>query len=84
MEKIEKIFIKIITLPIILYIKCVSPFLRPSCRHQPTCSAYCLEAFQKRGVFVGAVLSKKRIFNCRPGGTFGYDPVPQHKKTQNE
>ncbi|MEC7832447.1 MAG: membrane protein insertion efficiency factor YidD [Pseudomonadota bacterium] len=84
MERIEKIFIKIITLPIIVYKKCLSPLFVSSCRHQPTCSSYCIEAFRKRGFFMGLFLSLKRIINCRPGGTFGYDPVPMKKKSENE
>ncbi len=33
---------------------------------------------------MGLFLSLKRIINCRPGGTFGYDPVPMKKKSENE
>tara|TARA_B100000949_G_scaffold235356_2_gene258058 strand:- start:999 stop:1253 length:255 start_codon:yes stop_codon:yes gene_type:complete len=84
MEKIEKAFIKIITLPIIVYSKCVSPYMASSCRHTPTCSSYALEAFEKNGLFLGFLLTIKRIINCRPGGTHGYDPVPTKKKQHHE
>ncbi|MAQ73066.1 MAG: membrane protein insertion efficiency factor YidD [Gammaproteobacteria bacterium] len=84
MEKIEKAFIKIITLPIIVYRKCVSPYMASSCRHYPSCSSYALEAFEKNGLFLGLILTIKRIMNCRPGGTHGYDPVPGKKKHEHE
>ena len=49
---------------------------KPCCRFTPTCSAYALEAFQKRGFFVGIVLTVARIFRCNPFCAGGYDPVP--------
>jgi len=45
------------------------------CRHYPTCSDYAIEALQLKGVKEGTSLAIRRIFRCRPGGTFGYDPV---------
>ena len=50
---------------------------RPCCRFTPTCSAYALEAYQKRGFFVGSVLTVWRILRCQPFCAGGYDPVPQ-------
>ena len=60
-----------------LYRKWISPLKPPCCRFTPTCSAYALEAFQKRGFFVGLYLSLRRIFRCNPFGKAGYDPVPE-------
>lgn len=34
----------------------------------------------KRGFFVGAWLSVKRILRCNPYSAGGYDPVPEKKK----
>ena len=31
---------------------------------------------EKHGVVLGAVMTAKRLFRCRPFGTKGYDPVP--------
>lgn len=59
-----------------LYRKIISPLKPPSCRFTPTCSAYAIEAFQKRGFFVGLILSTGRIFRCNPFCKGGYDPVP--------
>ena len=49
----------------------------PTCRFTPTCSAYGLEAFEKRGFFVGMALTAWRILRCSPLSPAGYDPVPQ-------
>ena len=49
----------------------------PTCRFTPTCSAYSLEAFEKRGFFVGLALTVWRILRCSPLSPCGYDPVPK-------
>ena len=60
------------------YRKYLSPLKgRPCCRFVPTCSAYAIEAFQKRGFFVGMILTVCRILRCNPLFPGGYDPVPE-------
>lgn len=59
-----------------LYRKFISPIKPPCCRFTPTCSAYALEAFAKRGFFVGLILTVWRILRCNPFSKGGYDPVP--------
>ncbi|WP_101451197.1 membrane protein insertion efficiency factor YidD [Aquimarina sp. MAR_2010_214] len=59
-----------------LYQNLISPLTPATCRYQPTCSHYTLEALQKHGLFKGGMLSIKRIFSCHPWGGSGYDPVP--------
>ena len=49
----------------------------PPCRFTPTCSAYALEAYQKRGFIVGTILTVWRILRCNPFCAGGYDPVPE-------
>ena len=49
----------------------------PTCRFTPTCSAYALEAYQKRGFIVGTILTVWRILRCNPFCAGGYDPVPE-------
>ena len=61
-----------------LYQKFISPLKPPCCRFTPTCSAYAIEAFQKRGFFVGLILTVWRILRCNPYSKGGYDPVPEH------
>lgn len=48
----------------------------PTCRFRPTCSAYGLEAFEKRGFFAGMILTAWRLLRCTPFSPAGYDPVP--------
>ncbi len=57
----------------------ISPYTPSSCRYEPSCSQYTIEALKKRGVIVGLWLSLKRIFSCHPWGGSGYDPVPNKK-----
>ena len=59
------------------YRKFISPAKPPCCRFTPTCSAYAIEAFQKRGFFVGLILTVWRILRCNPFCKGGYDPVPE-------
>ena len=67
-----------------LYQRFLSPLKRrPTCRFTPTCSAYAVEAFQKRGFFVGFGLTVWRILRCNPFGKWGYDPVPEKKSRKN-
>ena len=54
----------------------ISPFLGKSCRFEPSCSTYALEAFSIYGFFKGFKLSLVRIIRCNPWGGYGYDPVP--------
>lgn len=57
------------------YQRAISPLLPMSCRFEPTCSAYTLEAIQRFGVFVGCWRGFKRILRCNPFHPGGYDPV---------
>ncbi len=49
------------------------------CRFSPTCSEYTILCLEKFGVIKGLKLGAKRILKCRPGGKFGYDPVPNEE-----
>ena len=60
------------------YRKFISPLKGGACcRFTPSCSAYALEAFTKRGFFVGMILTVWRILRCNPYHPGGYDPVPE-------
>lgn len=53
-----------------------SPLLGPSCRFEPSCSNYMLEAIRIHGVGYGVLLGLRRILRCHPWNPGGYDPVP--------
>ncbi|MDB4063205.1 membrane protein insertion efficiency factor YidD [Flavobacteriaceae bacterium] len=71
---------RILIFPLVILIKgyqlLISPLLPSSCRFQPTCSQYILEALKKHGLFKGGWLGVKRIVKCTPWGGSGYDPIP--------
>jgi len=54
----------------------ISPLLGPSCRFEPSCSQYGIEALKKHGPFKGGYLTFKRFLKCHPWGGHGHDPVP--------
>ena len=72
---------KILTIPFIILIKIyqnlISPLTPATCRFEPTCSHYSIEALKEHGVFKGTKLMVIRIFSCHPWGRSGYDPVPK-------
>jgi uncharacterized protein len=59
-----------------LYQWTVSPLLGPTCRFEPSCSQYALEAIRRFGFAHGSWLALKRIGRCHPWHAGGYDPVP--------
>jgi len=54
----------------------LSPWLGSSCRFEPTCSAYALEALQRHGAAAGSYLAAARVLRCHPWCAGGHDPVP--------
>lgn len=50
--------------------------LPDSCRYQPSCSVYALEAIHVHGPRAGLMLAARRILRCHPFRPGGYDPVP--------
>lgn len=70
----------ILIFPFILLVRfyqtAISPFTPATCRFEPTCSSYTIQALEKHGLFKGSWLAIKRILSCHPWGKSGYDPVP--------
>ena len=82
MNILTKILIKLIK----GYKLIISPLLGPSCRYQPTCSEYTIDALKEFGLIKGAFISIKRILSCHPikflGGGDGFDPVKKEMKAK--
>ena len=74
----------ILIYPFVLLIKgyqiLISPLLPSTCRYDPTCSYYAIDALKTHGFLKGTLLAIKRIGTCHPWGGSGYDPVPEKDK----
>ncbi len=76
---LKKIVIAPLLFLIWFYKAAISPFTPVSCRFDPSCSSYFIEALKIYGLFYGTFLGVKRILSCHPWGKTGYDPVPKKK-----
>ncbi|SIS82694.1 hypothetical protein SAMN05421759_104105 [Roseivivax lentus] len=70
---------RLVALPVHGYRLFLSPWLGRSCRFQPTCSAYALEALEVHGALRGGWLAARRIARCHPWGGSGVDNVPPRR-----
>jgi len=59
-----------------LYQLTLAALFPPSCRFEPSCSHYAMEALRQHGAMRGTVLTVRRVLRCNPWGGMGYDPVP--------
>ena len=64
------------------YRMAISPLFPPTCRFQPTCSMYAIQAIERFGVFRGSWLAIRRILRCHPFHPGGYDPVPEQEEME--
>jgi putative membrane protein insertion efficiency factor len=76
---LNKIFINLVY----FYQAAISPFTPASCRFEPNCSSYMIEALKTHGTIKGGFLGIKRVFSCHPWGGKGYDPVPPKQTKRN-
>jgi len=60
-----------------------SPILGGACRFHPSCSCYAEEALQKHQLRSAFKLIFIRLMSCRPGGRYGFDPVPESTKDEH-
>ncbi len=61
----------------------LSPYVGRSCRFDPTCSQYALDALNEYGALKGGWMAMRRIGRCHPWHPGGYDPVP-HKHAHKD
>ncbi len=57
----------------------LSALVGRTCRHLPTCSEFTRDAIWRFGFWPGGWMGAGRLWRCRPGGTHGYEPVPEQK-----
>ena len=55
----------------------LSSWLGSSCRFQPTCSNYSLQALEGHGAAAGTYMTLHRLARCHPLCRGGHDPVPE-------
>lgn len=70
------LFARVLLVPVNFYRKWISPVLPPSCRFEPSCSAYAVEALTTHGALRGTWLTVRRLLRCGPWHPGGFDPVP--------
>lgn len=70
-------------LPIYIYRYSLSSIMGRHCRHEPSCSAYAIEAIRLNGALKGFWLGLSRIWRCGPGGSHGFDPVPDLRRVHH-
>ena len=58
----------------------LSPWLGSSCRFEPTCSAYALQALEQHGALAGSYLMVSRICSASPGPGYGPQKFPHPER----
>ena len=67
----RKLFIGLIQ----IYRRFLSPMLPPTCRFEPSCSLYTVQAIEKYGVLKGLFMGILRVLRCHPFARGGFDPL---------
>jgi hypothetical protein len=72
---------------LVILVKAYRLFLRASlgnsCRFEPSCSTYSLQALEIHGAVIGSYMTLKRLGRCHPWCDGGFDPVPLKKSKAN-
>jgi putative membrane protein insertion efficiency factor len=61
----------------------IGPALPRSCRFEPSCSTYALEALRRHGPLRGLLLTIWRLLRCHPFCKGGHDPVPPERSDRS-
>ncbi len=59
----------------------LKPLFPATCRFEPSCSEYALQAVRRFGLIEGGWLALRRLGRCNPWGPWGPDPVPEARAT---
>jgi putative membrane protein insertion efficiency factor len=70
---------RVVSAPIVVYQRVISPALPRRCKYEPTCSAYAVRAIREFGILRGLVLAAWRLLRCNPFSHGGYDPVENQR-----
>jgi putative membrane protein insertion efficiency factor len=65
----------VVSSPIVIYQRLISPAIPRRCRYEPTCSRYAAQAIGRYGILRGLTLAFWRLLRCNPFSHGGYDPV---------
>jgi len=68
---------RLAVLPIRFYQRFISRFTPPTCRFEPTCSHFGVQAIEVHGLIKGSLLIAWRLLRCQPLCKRGLDPVPK-------
>ena len=68
---VRRLFIGLIQ----IYRRFLSPMLPPTCRFEPSCSLYTVQAIEKYGALKGLFMGFLRVLRCHPFARGGFDPV---------
>jgi putative membrane protein insertion efficiency factor len=69
----------VVTFPIRVYQRLISPLFGQRCRYYPSCSEYALQAIRRFGILRGLVLAGWRLLRCNPWSRGGFDPVEDQR-----
>ena len=75
MEAIRRVLLVVVTAPVRVYQKLISPAIPQRCKYYPSCSSYAISALRQYGIVRGSILSAWRVLRCNPFSHGGYDPV---------
>jgi putative membrane protein insertion efficiency factor len=48
-----------------------------TCKYEPSCSQYAVEALRAKGLVRGGALATWRLLRCNPWSHGGFDPAPR-------
>jgi uncharacterized protein len=86
---VKRFFAALLTAPIRLYQRFISPAFAPRCRYYPTCSEYAVQSIRELGPIRGTILAAWRVLRCNPFSHGGVDEIADRKlfrgtKTRSE